>query len=103
MNNVFTVRVILLTFIAVVIFVLHGTCISIAEGYCQVPDPYVCTDQLGFVKGNGPFLVFDLLNSHRKSNFFCKEPDPTVFIRCLEAGFIDGPGEISKGDVTLTR
>jgi len=67
MNNVSTVRVILLKLIAVVIFVLPGTCICIEEGHCYAPDLYVRTDQPGFAKGNWRFLVLNSLKSHWKA------------------------------------
>lgn len=64
MGNVSTVRVILYRVITVVIFVLSGTCIFIPEGYSQLPDSSVYTDQLGFVKEKRQFLVFDSLKYH---------------------------------------
>ena len=96
MNNVSTVRIILFRVITIVFFALPGTCIYIPKAYSQVPAPSVYTEHLGFVKVNTQFLIFDILNSHWKSNFCCKELDPTDFICCLKAGFIDGTGEIKR-------
>lgn len=103
MNNVSTVGVILFKLLAVVIFVLPGIFISIADGNCQMSAPDVCTDQPGFAKGNWQFLVFDPLKSHWKSNFCYKELTPTGFIYCLEDGFIDGTRGIKIRDVILTQ
>ena len=101
MNYISIARVVLVTLITFVIFVLSGICICYAKGNCQMLNSYVCTNRIDFVNKICRFLFFNSLKTHL--NFFLLQRTLSArYPLLLRSRSFDGTDEIEMRCVMLT-